>query len=112
MTTPTFTNESSRKAYQKGCAEIARKLSRVPKKEAEADRRARIIAEGKAHIAKRFGAEFFRKSFGMDPPAPAKTTKAPAPAPAPARKVLAANTTTGPRKLHRYVCRNWLPSAV
>ena len=92
-----FTSDHERKCYKKGLAEVARKLSTVPKKETAAERHARIIREGKAYIATRFSPDFYRKSFGVDPPAQ-KTT---ASAPSPSRKSYAAPEQPQ-RTFHRF----------
>ena len=74
-----------------------------------AHREAASIAEGRAIIAKRFGAAAFKKCFGTAPPhtmAPAK----PAPVAATAPKHYAKETGPfSPRKLHCFVNRAWLP---
>ena len=74
-----------------------------------AHREAAAIAEGRAIIAKRFGAATFKKCFGVEPP---RTMAPPAKAAAatPAR-VKAYAKETGPfepRKLHCFVNRAWL----
>ena len=86
-----------------------------------ARREAAAVAEGRAIIAKRFGAAAFKKCFGVEP---AKTMAPPAKAaaatPARAASTITAKAPTRPtapvepaRKnytLHRYACKNWLPT--
>ena len=73
-----------------------------------ARREAAAIAEGRAIIAKRFGAAAFKKCFGVEP---AKTMAPPAkPASSPGTVKHFAKETGQfqPRKLHCFVNRAWL----
>ncbi len=75
-----------------------------------ARREAAAIAEGRAIIAKRFGAATFKKCFGVEPP---RTMAPPAkPSPTAATTPKHYSTEAGPfqpRKLHCFVNRAWLP---
>ena len=104
-----FRTDAERKQFERGMAEVQRKLSgHVTQTPQELE--AATIARGRAEILKKFGSAFYRKTFGTEP----AKTMAPAAKPAPATparvKTFADTGERSPRKLHIYTCRQWLPA--
>ena len=100
-----FTSPLEAKHFAAGIALAQRKLQGHHKPTIE-ELSAASVQSGREQILKRFGRETFKKMFGTEPPAPAATTK-------PITSTSTASTRksygTG-RTLHRYACKNWLPT--
>ena len=94
-----FRTDAERKQFERGMAEVQRKLSgHVTQTPQELE--AATIARGRAEILKKLGSGFYRKAFGTDPP----RTMAPAAKPAPATpaRVKTYAPPAAPRQLTRH----------
>ncbi len=102
-----FRTDAERKQFERGMAEVQRKLSgHVTQTPQELE--AATIARGRAEILKKFGSAFYAKTFGTAPAKPMAQPAKPASSPGTVKHFAKETGPFEPRKLHCFVNRAWL----